>query len=75
MSPQPGRADGARNRRAPGVYWVRVRGASHDPQPGRFITEPWVGITPWRVDGRWYGEREIEVLSERIEPPEEPPAA
>lgn len=84
MNPPPmnrggGRAAGDRPgsfkiKREPGYYWVLVKGSS-GPVVGRFIDENWVGVTPWRIDGRWYADRDISVLSERLLPPEEPAAA
>lgn len=62
-----------RSSREPGYYWVRIKGkrARSGPQMGRFIREPWVGVTPWRIDGDWFGESEVETLSQRLTPPPE----
>ena len=62
--------------REPGYYWVRINGkrARSGPQMGRFIQEAWVGVTPWRIDGEWFAEREVEPLSPRLTPPVEEPA-
>ena len=75
MNPGGGRALEARVERDAGYYWVRVRDPKlrHVIQMGRFIPECWVGVEPWRVDGQWFRESAIIVLSERLVPPLDSP--
>lgn len=55
-----------------GYYWVqpKARARCHQLLMGRYIPEPYAAVTPWRVEGEWFKEEDLRVVSARVKPPE-----